>query len=274
MRKLAFVLVLAVASAALGAVQYGVASSGIYAAPDISSESYDWWVDGDWDYVFPLPLGTEGGNEAPSGWEGYILLALNPYTGEVWTDIPNELQAAGGVGGSYTGHASSLTGTPLLNLTPSATGTLEDAIYITAEHRWDGGGGYFGAFVSASADGAILTDGYDGEFPASNFNYYLKGHSVGTTIDAASTTWVDGDPNTSGFGHVGAHNWWGYTGTGGGGSASLGFEMDGIFGWMSLSFSGDRSGVTLNEYYFDVPEPATMSMLALGGLALLRRKRA
>ena len=268
MKKLAVALV-AVAmmfGTAQADVLYGVAGGGIYAAPDISSESYDWYVDYDWDTVFPTSAHT-----APSGFEGYILLALNPYTGEIWTDIPNEYQAVGGVGGSYTGHPSSLTGAPLLNLVPSATGTLEDCIFITAEHRFDGGGGYFGAFVQASPDGALLTDGYDGEFPAGMNNWYSKNHGVGDPIGAAGD-WVDGSLTDSLFGHVGAHNWWYYTGTASG-CNTLAFEMDGIYGWMSMSFSGDRTGVTLNEYYFDVPEPVTMSLLAVGGLALLRRRK-
>jgi len=273
MRKLAIVLVLAAASAAMASpVQYGVVGGGIYAAPDISSESYDWYVDGGWDYDFPLPLGTPGGNVAPNGLEGYTALALNPYTGEVWTDIPNEYQAVGGVGTGYTGHASSLTGTPLLNLVPSATGTLEDCIFITVEHRWGDPGGYFGTFVSASSDGALLADSWYDEFPAGHNEYNAKSHSVGDVIDAAATgIWVGGLSNST-FLHCGSHNWMWYTGTYAG-SQTLGFEMDGIYGWMSLSFSGDRSGVTLNEYYFDVPEPATMSLLAVGGIVALIRRR-
>jgi hypothetical protein len=271
MRKLALVLALMVASTAFGAIQYGVVGSGTYAAPNVSSESYDWYVDYDWDSVFPLPTDNPAGNKAPSGFEGYILLALNPYTGDIWTDIPVQYQAAGGVGAGYTGHASSLTGTPLTNYDPAGD-VSQDCIYIQAEHRWDGGGGYFGSFIGASADGGILTDGYDGEFPAGLNNWYAKGHSVGDTIDAGAGTWISGTSDHA-FGHVGAHNWMWYTGTGGGGSATLGFQMDGIEGWMSLSFSGDRSGVTLNEYYFDVPEPATMSLLGLGGIAALIRRR-
>jgi len=266
MKKLALILALAVASTAMaGPVQYGVAGSGNYAAPNVSSESYDWWVDGGgWDNIMPLPLGTPGGYVTPAGFEGYILLALNPYTGEIWTEVSAADQ--------HVPTSSALTGSPLLNNTPSATGLSEDCVFITASHHWDGGGGYFGAFVNVSADGSIRQGGYDGAFPAGQDNYYLYGHSAGEVIDGTGD-WAGG-VNSSFFGHVGAHNWWGYTGTGGGSAASVGFELDGIYGWMSLSFSGDRSGVTLNEYYFDVPEPATMSLLAVGGVAaLIRRKK-
>jgi hypothetical protein len=261
MKKLAFVLILAVASTAFGSILYGDNPTTV----GMSSESYDWWVDGgSWDGIMPLPLGTEGGYVTPAGFEGYLLLALNPYTGEIWTEV--------GAADQHVPTSSALTGAPVTNMTPSATGLSEDCIFITASHHWDGGGGYFGAFVNSSADGSIRHAGSDGIFPAGQENFYLQGHSAGDPIDGTGN-WAGG-VTSSFFGHVGAHNWWGYTGTGGGTSASLAFELDGNYGWMDLSFSGDRSGVTLNSYGFEVPEPATMSLLAIGGIAaLIRRKK-
>ncbi len=275
MKKLAAVLaVLAVASIAMAApVQYGVVGGGIHqvygGGNGIASESYDWWVDGGgWDNTFPKTLGSAGGSVAPSGFEGFIMLALNPYTGEVWTDVPLTHQALNPAG-SYSGHAPTFTSADWVsNLTPSATGISEDAIFITGEFRSDGYGA-FGSFVTVSSDGAVLgtPDGYGGH--AGIDSHLPNNLAVGTLIEpAGSMEWTNDL-----YGHVGWFSGWGYAGTDGGGTGNYGFEMDGIKGWISLNFSGNRTGVRLNEYYFDVPEPATMSMLAIGGIAALIRRR-
>jgi hypothetical protein len=47
--------------------------------------------------------------------------------------------------------------------------------------------------------------------------------------------------------------------------------------WMQIVFSQNFDGTTLGKYYIDnvqlVPEPMTMTLLGLGGLSLLRRRR-
>jgi hypothetical protein len=285
---LACAAIAGITTAATAQVQSGVVGAGVhqqYGPQDdngnylgMSSDSYDWYVDPGFSYTYPL----DNSYGAPSGWDGFVLLALNPYTGEVWTDVPDIYQSANPAthvanGGVYDGHTGNTVisgpsglpddpGTPdvdeslvysdyMTNHTPPAGGLAQDCIYITGEHRYDDGGGYFGAFVSASADGALLTGGYDGEFPAGTQNYYRGDVPAGNVIDATTPgTWVDGDPNTSAFGYVGAHNWWYYTGTGGSSSLqTYAFEMDGSYGWVKMAFSGDRTGVRLMEYYFDAP---------------------
>ena len=202
---LACAAIVGITSMANAAVEAGVVGSGVYQqfGPQddngnylgMSSDSYDWYVDAGFSYTYPL----DNSYGAPSGYDGFVLLALNPYSGEIWTDIPDIYQSANpdtwvANDGVYDGHTGNTVisgpsglpddpGTPgvdeslvysdyMTNHTPSATGLSQDCIYITGEHRYDDSGGYFGAFVSASSDGALLMGGYDGAFPAGTENDY------------------------------------------------------------------------------------------------------
>jgi hypothetical protein len=257
MRAVACVAVIAVASVAGAQVQFGVVGAGQYhewgGGVGIGSESYDWYVDGgQWDtYIKPMTTEIPFGGTLPAGTnEGVVLLALNPYTGELWTDVDQTHQACD-PNSSYNGHAQSTYlpgGEYITNHTPSATGYTENVIMFTSEHRWDGGGGLFGMFVQGSSDVNFLAEGGEGNWAGLD-ERYEKSMSVGDVIDANSGEWASA--STNGFiGHVGAHNWMWYTGTAYS-TGTLAFEMDGIYGWIRYVKAGERSGVRLLDYYFD-----------------------
>ena len=52
------------------------------------------------------------------------------------------------------------------------------------------------------------------------------------------------------------------------------FATGDLAGWRAMSPGGDDVGVAIDPFYTAVPEPATMSLLALGALALMRRRPA
>ena len=290
---LACLAIAAITSMAAGAVQYGVVGGGKhvqYGPQDdngdyqgVVSESYDWYVDPGFSYIYPIDETFSG----PFGYDGYVMLALNPYTGEVWTEVPVAHQAYNPAS-TYSGHgplaaSSGPSGLPddpgtpgvdeslvwsenVSNLTPSPTGITSNCIFISGEHRWDDNGGIFGAWVSTSSDGGLLSmpgtaDWYgDGVRDGYNMPAGMDVRTY-TAADPDNPTGVDLDfsnapgTTTTVHGYVGAHNWWYYTGTAGSGSGYYGFEMDGIKGWIKMNFSGHRSGVRLMEYYFDLLTP-------------------
>ncbi len=185
---LACLTLAAFAATAHAQVYYGVVGDGTHVqfGPQdangdylgITSESYDYSYAPDYDGLAIFPAG----GAAPSGYEGYMLMAFNPYTGEMWTDIPVEHQATNPASeGTYIGHspATPLSGpsglpddpaTPdvdeslvwsdyLSNNTSSATGLTQDCIYIGVEYHpaGDGVNVGLGNYVYASPDGGILS---------------------------------------------------------------------------------------------------------------------
>lgn len=306
---LACLAIAGIASSASAAVFAGQVGGGIHmqfgpqnAAGDflgIASESYDFYSD--------AITGSGFGGTFP-GWgtampdgivsSGYVLLAFDPYTGEVWNNIPTQHQALDGAG--YFGHAPTISlsdvdagSNPIASAVVQADlargYTTDNTVYITGGHIAAPHGGIdaepFGAFINTSSDGGILSTAgwpiYAGgaamllagdevrpyaPYEAGRPNNYEDESASPLNFDQIKT-W-----GATGF----WSSWYGYWPGGYNGQIAgtyYGFEMDGIQGWMKLDFAGDRTGVRLTEYYFDVPEPATMSLLALGGLAILRRKR-
>ena len=110
---------------------------------------------------------------------------------------------------------------------------------------------------------------------------------AGVTVDAASS-FVTGDAE----GDVGLYGYGWYSVVGQfGGTGYLGFYIEDTgsnkhYGWAHMSINGSRNEITLHSFLVEstagvgvvtgvIPEPMTMSMLALGAVGLVaRRKRA
>jgi len=285
---LACLAIAAIASPASAVVQAGVVGGGIhmqYGPQDaggnymgIASESYDFYVDTimmapptGWGDGFPT---WSGDQRPPDGiGYGYVLLAFNPYTGEVWNDIPAQHQALN-PGGGYYGHAPTVSlsgldsgGNPIESdvvVADLGRGYAEDCVYITGAFLPNPGGIYlepFGAFVQTSPDGGILS--------TTGWPVYAGGAALMQPGDEVRP-YAAADPDrpdcydlgdtgdltfdqTKTWGSTGFWEWYyGYYAGHNGGVADtlVGFEMDNKKGWMRLDFAGDRTGVRLTEYYF------------------------
>ena len=130
----------------------------------IASASYDYWIShGPW-YAPPV---SGFGDQSPDN-EGAVLLAFNPYTGEVFTEISRNHQyfntrgAYNGGGHGSLGTAASFLASggafPTAATHPMPSNAIsEDTIAFTTELRPNGAGNWVvGIYAQASADGAIL----------------------------------------------------------------------------------------------------------------------
>jgi len=223
-------------------------------AAGVGSASYDYWIShGPWSAP---PVSGFGDQSADN--EGAVLLAFNPYTGEVFTEIARNHQyfnARGAYNGG--GHGSLGTAESFLasgGLFPTAAthpmppdAISENTIAFTTELRPNGAGNWVvGIYAQASADGAILGDFDPGHAGINTYNphFLSSGEEVGTSGS------FEGQDIRIYCGYIGwgGAAWMGQFG--GAGERGIGFELDGYRGWVRISVSGDRSGLILKEYYF------------------------
>ena len=113
--KIFLMVSLGIPFSVLADVQYGlVDAGGIHKdytdggkTKGVGSASYDYWISpGPWNAPPALGFGDQSGDN-----EGAVLLALNPYTGEIFTQIAANEQYFNPAG-SYSGRGHSSFGSP------------------------------------------------------------------------------------------------------------------------------------------------------------------
>ena len=221
----------------------------------VGSASYDYWIsDGPW----KAPPRSGFGDQSADN-EGAVLLAFNPYTGEVFTEIEgadqyfNPRSSYSGGGHSSLNSAAEFASNggiyPTASTNPMPAGAIfEDTIAFTTELRPNGAGAWVvGMYAQASADGAILGSVDPGHAGITTYNpHFLK---TGETVGSEGS--FDGADIRVYCGYIGwgGAAWMGQFG--GAGERGIGFEIDGHRGWARIAVSGDRAGLILREYYFE-----------------------
>ena len=154
----------------------------------------------------------------------------------------------------------------------------EDEWYKAAYHKNDGvTGNYF--LYPTSSDSTPGRDMTEATNPGNNANYYDSGDLIGSPYYRTEVGEFELSDSPYGTFDMGGNVWeWNETLIG----SSRRVDRGGSNGSYAsdLRSSAPNSGNPLKEYaaigfrVASVPEPATMSMLAIGGLTLIRRKRA
>ena len=189
----------------------------------------------------------------------------------------------GGTTGGYDMILFALDGTVLVDdaaidpVLPKASSIELKGENYNGEYLWGDGKSRDSAYLRVT-NAAVVGGWWSAAGEAHKLAY-------GTTIDAGST-FVTGDAE----GDVGiyGYGWYNTVGAFGGGTGYLGFYMDNgpdrHYGWAEINVSGARNEFTLlslgisdtpgeTVYAGVVPEPMTLSMLALGATGLLARRK-
>ncbi len=221
----------------------------------IGSASYDYWISrGPWN----APPASGFGDQSADN-EGAVLLAFNPYTGEVFTQIAapdqylNPLASYSGGGHSSLGSAAEFLSRggiyPTAATHPLPLDAFSDnTIAFTTELRPDGAGAWVvGLYAQASEDGAILGRMDPGHAGIATYNP----HFLQAAEEVGSAGSFSGSDIRVYCGYIGwgGAAWMGQFG--GAGEKGIGFELDGHLGWARVLVSGDRAGLILLEYYFE-----------------------
>ena len=247
---------------ASGQVVYGVVGDGGThkdyteggTVAGIGSASYDYWIShGPWH----APPASGFGDQSWDN-EGAVLLAFNPYTGEVFTEVSRNDQYFNSRG-TYNGGGHTSLGSPASfrasgGLFPTAAthpmpadAISDNTIAFTTELRPNGAGNWVvGMYAQASEDGSILGEFDPGHAGINTYNP----HFLSTGEEVGSSGSFEGEDIRVYCGYIGwgGAAWMGQFG--GAGQRAIGFEMDGHRGWVKINVSGDRSGLILREYYF------------------------
>jgi hypothetical protein len=173
--------------------------------------------------------------EGPSWSAGYTSIALNPYTGEVTTDLDlnqmyDNYKLTGPSGLPDDPETpdvdESILSSAWVDTMPAST--MQDSLYFTTEIVDHSGKDSHSFFGNTSADGGLMP---------------VK-MGVGQEIDLNAMVTRDEMYYYDDWFAVGGTWAWG-------GRGYVGFQMDGIAGWAEIGISNERTGLWLREFYFD-----------------------
>ena len=191
------------------------------------------------------------------------IIKANPGTTYVWNFQPSDpmkIDLGGGDSAEIDGLSMSVRADPVINFGFSVIGGQSDTTFLLASNLLPVNPVLINAQGSARATGVSVADGtLTGNFGGKVYRAEYNGGTVFT--DLVEGPLYDGDSVTASVGSTpisgsvsSMQAMWGFTLSGGNTSAS---------GSSRFTITGTT-----------IPEPATVALLGLGGLALLRKRRA
>jgi len=124
--------------------------------------------------------------------------------------------------------------------------------------------------LSGTGFGMVNIEGYDSANPKFDSPLYWLDHTLGGTVSGDAD--LDNDVDADDLATWGAN----YTGDAGSGKSWFNGDFDGdgdVDADDLATWGANYTGAGGAPLMADVPEPATMTLLAIGGVALIRRRR-